>query len=579
MRPFLRSVLVVLVLFALTVFDGPCLASDFPFSSPVMDISKVKKGQKGLAYTVVSGNSVVSFPVTVISVIPQDGDPGHLIAIKADGPVIEATGGIAAGMSGSPVFIGSHLVGAIGYGWNFSDHRLGLVTPIEDMAQVFQWKDDVPPFVKAMPLDPLVLVSDDSAYPKISLCLSGVGLRAQERLSKTLDSPVALSGGGGGGLKVETGASLVPGDAIGVLLAWGDVTVGATGTLSATSKDGRFLAFAHPFLQRGSVAYPLTRALIHHVVPSVESPFKIGSFGNIVGTVTQDRAQAIGGVIGAFPPSVDLSFRLYDRDEKKRQIKHFRIVPDPLLVSQIAPPVFLGLMDRTWGRKGSGTAKMTVSFDGGGLQKGWSYTDFFFSPDDLADRMAHAVSGLVSSVALNPYRELLPLGIHFAVEVSSSPRILYIDKISLDKEVYNPGDTVEVSVHIRPYRGKNQVKSFSLSIPDGVFGPCQVTVRGGGLGEPDGGQGEMDRSISDLDVLLKELSDKEKANEVVIELSYPPAISSDTEMGGLPPSGEFPGEVRRRKLKEGSMKVYRSDYYVEGSLDKSLMVFPGGKDS
>ncbi|SMG10807.1 SpoIVB peptidase S55 domain-containing protein [Dethiosulfovibrio salsuginis] len=569
---YLKRFFAVFVL-SLLVIDGG-FASDFPFSTSIMGVDKIKPGQRGVAYTVVSGTSVVSFPVTVISVIPQDGDPDHLIAIKAEGPVIEKTGGIAAGMSGSPVYIDGRLIGAIGYGWNFSDHRLGLVTPIEDMAKVFSWTDKIPPFVKSVPIDQLEEVSGDYDSRRV-LSLSGVGPRAQERLSEALGSQVMLSGGAGGGPVVETVAKLSPGDAIGVLLAWGDVTLGATGTLSALSTDGRFLAFAHPFIQKGSVAYPLTKAWIHHVVPSVESPFKIGSFGNVIGTVTQDRAQAIGGVLGAFPPSVDLAFRLYDRDEKKRSLKGFRVVSDPFLVSKIAPPVFLGLMDRTWGRKGAGTAKMTISFDGGGLYKGWSHTDFYFSPDDISDRVAQAVSGLVSSVILNPYRELLPLGVNFEVEVSSTPRILYIDRISLDKETYGPGDTVEVSVHMRPYRAREQVRKFYLSIPEGVAGPCQVTVRGGGLGEPDGGQGEMDRSISNLDDMLKELSDREKANEVVIELSYQPTVSDDRQSGMLPPTGEYPGEVRRRKIKEGSMRVYRSDYYVEGALDKSLVVLPG----
>ena len=46
-------------------------------------------------------------------------------------------------------------------------------------------------------------------------------------------------------------------DAITVLLAWGDVTIGATGTLTAVAPDGRFIAFAHPFLGRGAVNYPV----------------------------------------------------------------------------------------------------------------------------------------------------------------------------------------------------------------------------------------------------------------------------------------------------------------------------------
>lgn len=565
---------------ALTLFlSSAALGGENPFvpSVPVMGVEKLSPGQEGLAYTVVSGSSVVSFPVTILSVIPQSGRPANLIAVRASGPVIDETGGIAAGMSGSPVYVDGKLIGAIGYGWNFSDHKLGLVTPIADMIETFEWKDQVPSFMGAAAQTRCAVRTLDSngfAGFKNVLSLSGIAGRSKERLSQALGSKTVLSGGCGARTAVETGASLVPGDAVGALLVWGDVTLGAVGTLSAMGKDGRFLAFGHPFIRGGSVAYPLAKAYIHQIVPSLESPFKIGSFGHIVGTVTQDRPQAIGGRMGYFAPSVDMSFRLYDRDDSSRHIKRFRVVPDPVFLSKIAPPVFLGLMDSAWGRSGMGTAKLTVTFEGGGLPKGWNYTDFLFSPTDLAGSLADRVSGLVSAIVLNPHKELAPLGVHFAVDVESAPRILYVDKVTLDKTSYEPGDQVSVSVDLRPYRGRSEIKNFSLTIPEKASGVCQVVVRGGGLGEPDGGQGEMNRSIPSLDDLLRELSDRERANEVVIELAYPAPVSDDMELETLPPLGEYPGEVRRRKLKEGSMKVYRSDYYVEGSLEKSLLVIP-----
>ncbi len=39
-------------------------------------------------------------------------------------------------MSGSPVYVGDQLVGAISYGYSLSDHRIGFVTPIRDMLDV-----------------------------------------------------------------------------------------------------------------------------------------------------------------------------------------------------------------------------------------------------------------------------------------------------------------------------------------------------------------------------------------------------------------------------------------------------------
>ena len=46
--------------------------------------------------------------------------------------------GIASGMSGSPVYIDGKLIGAIAYSWSLSDHRFGLITPIEDMLALLE---------------------------------------------------------------------------------------------------------------------------------------------------------------------------------------------------------------------------------------------------------------------------------------------------------------------------------------------------------------------------------------------------------------------------------------------------------
>jgi hypothetical protein len=47
--------------------------------------------------------------------------------------VIEATGGIAFGMSGSPVYVRDRLVGAISHGFFAADQTIGGMTPIEPM--------------------------------------------------------------------------------------------------------------------------------------------------------------------------------------------------------------------------------------------------------------------------------------------------------------------------------------------------------------------------------------------------------------------------------------------------------------
>src|SRR5690606_26964108 len=102
----------------------------------MMPVSAVRPGMQGVMKTVVKGQEVDSFDVEILGVLPQAGPVGDLIIVQASDRLLERAGGIAAGMSGSPVYVDGQLIGAIGYGFNLSDHRIGLATPIESMAAV-----------------------------------------------------------------------------------------------------------------------------------------------------------------------------------------------------------------------------------------------------------------------------------------------------------------------------------------------------------------------------------------------------------------------------------------------------------
>ena len=65
----------------------------------------------------------------------------------------------------------------------------------------------------------------------------------------------------------------------------GDLELGATGTV--TDVDGnRVYAFGHPFYGLGPTQFPMTRAHVHTVLPSLPSSMKIASTGDVIGTVS-----------------------------------------------------------------------------------------------------------------------------------------------------------------------------------------------------------------------------------------------------------------------------------------------------
>lgn len=582
------------------VFAFPFFAEAVAFipETPMMKIGEVRPGMRGEAHTVVKGQAVVTFPVTVVSVLPRKGIPKHLILIRAEGPIIEKTGGIAAGMSGSPVFINGKIVGAIGYGWNFSDHRLGLVTPLEDMIAVFDWKDVKPAFYKPPLPEPSTVSPDVSssdissgdipsadAEPLVTLFADGMSQRAIAGLSSAFNGKILAVGSGMAENlpPVETVRKMNPGEAVGVMLAWGDVSLGATGTLTAVSKDGRFLAFAHPFINNGAVAYPLTRAWVHDVVPSIESPFKLGTPMSIIGTVTQDRPQAIGGKLNVYPPSFDFTVNLDDVDNKKKIRKRFHVAAAPFLLSKLAPDALTGLLDDLWGQVGAGTARLNLSVSGPNLAGGWNRNNLFFSEKDLTKETLKEFKELVEVIALNPFTEIAPLGFQLDLEMTSNPRILLIEDVKVDKRKLKPGEKLKVEVRLRPYRKEPFVRSFELTVPKESSGKSTVVVRGGGIEEP--GQDSITEgktTIRDLPTLLKELSVRETNNQVVVEIlsqrgpKFPSKKASlgQEEMDAPEDEPELLSAVTEKKLKEGSMRVFNTNYFVDGLQRRDISVTP-----
>ncbi|MDR3354025.1 MAG: hypothetical protein LBO21_03215 [Synergistaceae bacterium] len=618
--------------------NEPMAGKYMPFvpTDPVMPISRVKPGMKGECRTVVRGTKVVAFDAEVVDVIPNQGNPRHLILVRASGPLIEQTGGIAAGMSGSPFYIGGKLVGAIGYGWPFSRHDLGLVTPIEDMIALWDNPEMIPSFEPApiIPDKPPVrsgdeslpssmdkllerLAASDDAEPGISdlvitssdvmrtsddvlaapLFVSGVSSRMAGRMGEILGREVTTFGGGSfsGGGSNEAGGSkmakydavLKPGMAVGASILWGDVEVSSIGTLTALSKDGRFIAFAHPFLSLGATSAVLTEASISSVVPGLQTPFKLGTTGDIIGIVTQDRPQGIGGRVGRFAPAASCAVNVLDVDSGRRYQRRFQVLQDMYLLSKLMPAAIVGSIEDLWGRIGGGSAKITATYSGNALPGGWKRTNVFVSDKDVANDMLAEFNLMTQVFAVNQFQELRPFGVNVEVELTQMPRVLYIDDVETPKGPFHPGERVSFDITLRPWRKPPFIRTYSLVVPEKVTGICELLIRGGGIAEENAEYMEAAwRSISSLPILLKEIDAKETNDQIVLEIRGQEALADQIKKAqkGDPEdlmNDKLKSEIREEKMAEGSMRIIRTNYYVDGIIHRLIKVeggIPDGQD-
>ncbi|WP_423791861.1 SpoIVB peptidase S55 domain-containing protein [Mitsuokella jalaludinii] len=109
---------------------------------PILPFRDVKGGMTGTAYTVVdSSGEIRSFDVDIVGNMDNGKGSSCMIMARARGPVIEQTGGILQGMSGSPVYVNGRLVGAVAAGIKEMTPYTFFITPIEDMMKLWTMPD------------------------------------------------------------------------------------------------------------------------------------------------------------------------------------------------------------------------------------------------------------------------------------------------------------------------------------------------------------------------------------------------------------------------------------------------------
>lgn len=501
-----------LAVFIAIVWSSCAVASSMP---PIRPVAAVQKGERGIGKTVVSGTTVEEFGVEVLGIVAGVGPSDALILVRTFGPLIERTGGIAAGMSGSPVFIDGHLVGALAYGFSMADHTLGLVTPIDDMLRVRElltrdgassatsmehqasagpWSGIV---VARYPEEADALRSVLPAHVGVAvplatpLAVSGLGQRTKRILESSLPGWSMFGVPGGKTPSTIETPELEPGSAVGVQLVRGDVNLTALGTVTFVDGNG-FVAFGHPLMNRGSVDFFATGAYVHEVVQSVEVPFKIGAPLQPVGRLSQDRQAGVAGVLGELPQTIAVTVEVYDVASETLTQLSAEIANDEGLTVPLLAITLLEGFDRAIDRIGAGTATVTATIEGEGLLKPLIRDNLFYSASDIS---AVSLGELLLGVHRLLANEYIPVGlkrIDIRADIEPGRRTARIESARPKARKVVAGEAVEIEVSLRPFREEPITHTLVLEIPPSTPpGEVTVFVRGGGYGAPRVMAGEL----------------------------------------------------------------------------------------
>lgn len=529
-----RKVLAAVLGLMMTGLAGVCGLAEEPAFLP---ISEVQEGMRGYAKTVVHGREISTFDVEVLGVMKDRGATGgDLVLVRVSGPVIDETNGIAQGMSGSPVYIGGKLLGAVAYGFPQSGGRIGMVTPISDMLSLWTMEDQRDSSFLPAPSNDLVPI-------ETPLMASGYTPEAMDYLSKKMEdfhmTPYAAADAGSD----DFAYPLEAGGAVAASLVSGDLKLGAVGTVTYVDGD-RMVAFGHPFMSRGSSGYFMHNSYILAVVPSQNLPFKLGTVGAEIGTVDQDRGAGISGRSGTVPAFTALHASVTDTDRKVENDLDVRMIRDESLLPTLSATSVYNAVSRVMDRRGEGSVEIDYTlYPEDPKQQTFSRKNLYWSASDIAERSVDELYNVVRLLAQNRFEDYPLRSIQVDMHVTKERRTAQLLDATATPMIVSPGDPIFIRVRLEPYRGKVFYKDLTFTVPkDQPLGEMILEVRGGGVVPLPYLIQQQKYNLTDeiLERLrtykdLKDLQDKlmkeDQNNQVVVEILDPEVsmIAKDEE--------------------------------------------------
>jgi len=496
---------------------------------PIMPLSEVRPGMQATVRTVFEAGRVEEFGAEIVAVMDSYLGPHQdLILARLHGERVAFTG-VAAGMSGSPVYIDGKLVGALSYRMGqFLKEPIAGITPIEYMLGVAQDHPDDQSLSGAAGAGSAAAFSavpaPDGLQPiETSLMLAGAPPQAIALFSGEL-ARLGLTGIVPGGAAVASpssnaaatpstgtpGSSAAPrpraGDPIAAQLITGDISFAATGTITHVDGDHVY-AFGHPAFFNGAADVPMARAEIYLTLASLQASNKMSRVLDTIGTFHQSRLPAMTGLLGPGPRMVPVTVRVATAAGSRSKSYSYQVVDHTVFT----PPLVGLLAAASLVNTPSYSDVMTLSLSGRIAMKGHPdvvlkdlYSDVPGGQSPVAV-LSQDVQGIFAAVFQNRWEHPTVTSVDLDISAVEKNELSVVEAVYPTRTEVNAGEPVEIRVLIRPYRGTAFTRKLSYQVPEGTPpGMLAVYVGGANL------LGTVERNV-----LARQLSQADQLDQIV----------------------------------------------------------------
>lgn len=501
MKETIRNVIIILILIVIVIFAIPVNnISTIPDEEYVtwQDLESGKADKKGYGLTVFKGTKISRFDVEYEGVMPHPLFPKEkVVLVRMGKPLIGSN--VLSGMSGSPVYFKKGdkwcLVGAIAFGWNLptAGKSLGGITPIGAMllqgkiiglaGSIFNQKQQL----KLKLLEYQKKNQNRHSDPEFA--------KLEKEFLETLSRPIELGKYGGGSLQLLQPLFTVvknsldethykksrvitpkPGEAVMMMFVEGDVSLGATCTITHVSKN-KYLACGHPVLGDGKITIPAYKASIATSYKGPMESFKmVADQHESLGYISFDSIFAIEGRLESPPKDAMIPVKLVISFNKKNPIEiNYGVFRDKLYSSALIDNAAKMIVANFWNPKQKATIKATstVRFDDKVVKLNRAYASgsvislgpflYIVEPWQVISQTAGFVDALLASRWNFKINE-----VKVTIDIEPGEKVFQLDAYKLADKSGNPIEEVKLGSKfdlILGLRNNEGTDKFFIRIP------------------------------------------------------------------------------------------------------------------
>lgn len=488
---------------------APVRAGTQPIDCPEpRPVGQIHAGMNGTGWSVAQGMDPEPFSAEVLGVLEDGIAPGRdMIVIDASGPVIDDAGGIWKGMSGSPVYIGDELAGAVSHSLASGPSTVAGLTAAKDLFALLDYPvsdssasgadgaEVGPTMAEAIEHETGEEVEESDSFEvlRVPMSTSGLAASALNRLSSTLERegaplfayPGSSASMGGPPPTATVGA----GDSFAAALSYGDITFATIGT-TALVCDSKAVAFGHALDWAGKTEMGANSARTLAIVEDeARGPYKLAKVKDLAGLVDQDRLAGVRALLDRAPVPIPITSRMTSLDTGVTRFGRSTAVLD-----KIVPPVafyhFIGNADSVYDQITGGSSRVffRITGEADGEEFVVGRRNLYSTHEDITIASAHELERYLWTLVSQPFAEVDFTRVRMIATFDEERDDYRIRKalVSRNGGPYRdvremraePGDELDVRVKLRRLDGSIMTADLELEIPSDTTRFAYVAVTG-----------------------------------------------------------------------------------------------------